>query len=110
MRSPRSPIQLALAIATGGLIGAFGARTAEAGENEVTLGSTARSLRSGSANAVTPDGMASVSLTYARAVGLPTPGGVTLDTEVGFDRGMASGVRNTPIITVVAIDRARPSD
>jgi hypothetical protein len=51
---------------------------AHAGNNEVSLTETARSLHTASANAVTEDGMVGGSLGYARRVDIPIAPDLTL--------------------------------
>jgi hypothetical protein len=64
---------------------------AHAGNNEVSLTETARSLHTASANAVTEDGMVGGSLGYARRVDIPIAPDLTLWARANFGWGVTEG-------------------
>jgi hypothetical protein len=81
----------AASAAAAALLAGLAGTAAADGANELTFGATARTLHSDSANAVTDDGMTSVSLGAGRRLPLALPGGLSLAAEVGFDYGTVKG-------------------
>lgn len=67
------------------------ATPALADANEVSIGASARSLRSSSANAVSDDNLAGGELTYARGLPLTLPGTLGLQAIGGFNWNSVSG-------------------
>ncbi len=67
------------------------ASPALADTNEVSIGFAGRSLRSGSANAVSDDNLAGGELTYARGLPLTIPGAIGLQAIAGFNWNSVSG-------------------
>jgi hypothetical protein len=78
------------------------ATPAHAGNNEITIGSYERALRSSSADAVTADGLAGGSLTYARALDLSLVPRLTLWAEGSFGWGGATGTLFSTIGTQIS--------
>ncbi len=67
------------------------ASSAHAGNNEITIGSSTRALRSPSADAVTADSLEGARITYARAIDAPVPDDFTLWAEASTELATASG-------------------
>lgn len=65
--------------------------TAHAGTNEITLGSSSRTLRSASANAITADSLGSGRLAYAHDLGLDLAPKLRVLVEGALTWGSASG-------------------
>lgn len=70
----------------------FAASPAFAGNNELTIGTHNRSLRSDSANAVTEDNLGGMQLTYARQLGLDLVTNLQIWATAGFGRTSVDGV------------------
>jgi hypothetical protein len=87
----RAVSRIALAAAAAATAAAAGAH-ADTNRNELSLGGTARALRSSSANAITPDNLAGVSLGAAHDLGLALRPQLALWAEAGLTTGTASGV------------------
>ena len=65
--------------------------TAHAGNNEVSIGSSNRSLRSDSANAITPDNLGSFELAYGRRLDLPLVPSLELWATAHYSYGALDG-------------------
>jgi len=91
-RPSASSPRLLLAAAAGAALLSGLAGSAAAGPNELTVGATARTLHSGSADAVTADGMTSLSMAAGRELPLTLPADLSLAAEIGFDHGVVSGL------------------
>ena len=67
------------------------AGTAHAGDNEVSFGSTARALRSSSADAITGDSLVGGGVGIGRALGVELPRRLTLWSDAGISWSGATG-------------------
>lgn len=83
------------------LVAGFATGTAHAGDNEVTLGGFARSLRSASANAVTDDNLGGGTISIGRSLDLSLAPGLEVWVTGTFARGVANGTLFRSMITEV---------
>jgi hypothetical protein len=78
------------------------AATAHAGNDELSLGSGARALRSSSANALTDDNLAGAAFGYARDLGITAPG-LALWVEAGVTIDGARGTMFQTVTTDIGV-------